>query len=156
MSTKGLTTHSDQQQTTEIDFDEEATVLLGRWLPIVGSMPQLIGAEQYGAAVRELVAWYEHVVSAADCCADPPIQGLDALVDELVHVSVPPDDHAELAKCRWAIRVAEELVSWRRCLREDGAESVPSGPATDRLELSIVGARRHITGLDSGSMISAP
>lgn len=138
------------QNSSEIDVDEEASLLLGRWLPVVGAMPKLIGATQHEAAVRELVAWYERVLQGTDYCADPPIEGLDALVDELVHVSVPPSDHAELAKGRWAVRVAEELVSWRRCLRNDGAESVPTGPATDRLELAIEGARQHIAGSRTG------
>jgi hypothetical protein len=142
-----LTTLSKQQHTTEIDIDKEATVLLGRGLPIVRAMPRLIGAKQHEVAVRALIAWYEHVSSDDDYCADPPIEGLDALVDELVHVSVPPNDHAELANGRLAVRVAEELVLWRRCLRDDGPESVPTGPATDRLELAIAGARRHIAGL---------
>jgi hypothetical protein len=153
MSTEELTTYSKQQHAAEIDIDEEATVLLNRWLPIVAAMPRLIGARQHEAAVRELVGWYEHVFSADNYCADPPTEGLDALVDELVHVSVAPNDHAELANGRWAVRVAEELVLWRRCPRGDGPESVPTGPAIDRLVLAIAGARRHIAGLD-GSMNS--
>jgi hypothetical protein len=154
MSSEQLTTPIDSQH-TEIDIDNEATVLLSRWLPLVGAMPELLGAKHHEAAVRELVAWYERVFQVDGYCADPPIEGLDAIVDELVHVSIPPNDHAELANGRWAVRVAEELVSWRR-LRDDGPESVPTGPATDRLELAIVGARRHIARLeDSGSMSSA-
>jgi hypothetical protein len=156
MSTEELTTYSKQQQrTTERDIDEEAAALLGSWFPIVGAMPQLIGAKQHEGAVRELVAWYEHVFSAGGYCADPPLEGLDALVDELVHVSVPPNDHAELANGRWAVRVAEELVVLRRRLRDDGSEAVPTGPATDRLELAIAGARRHIAGLDDPALRSA-
>jgi len=156
MSTEQLTTYSKQHQhATQKDIAEEATGLLGRWLPVVEAMPQLIGGKQREAAVRELVAWYQRVFQAQDCCANPPIQGLDALVDELVHVSIPPNDHAKLASGRWAIRIAEELVLWRRCLRDNGPESVPTEPATDRLELAIADARRHITGLDS-SMKSAP
>ncbi len=124
---------------------EEATALLGRWLPIVGAMPQLVGTKQHEAAIRRLVAWYERVFQVADYCADPPIDGLDALVDELVHVSVPADDHAELAKGRWAVRVAEELAFWRRCSRDDGSEPVRGGPARGRLDLAIVEARRHIS-----------
>jgi hypothetical protein len=147
-----LTTYRKQHQhTTEIDIDKDASVLLGRWLPIVRAMPKLMGATQHKAAVRALIAWYEHVHSADDYCADPPIEGLDALVDELVDISVPPNDHAELANGRWAVRVAEELVLWRRCLRDDGPESVPIGPATDRLELAISGARRHIAGLEGSN-----
>lgn len=144
MSSEQLTTHINEHQSTEIDIDEEATVLLSRWLPIVGALPHLIGAKERETVLRALVAWYERVLATEDYDADPPIEGLDALVDELATVAVAPNDHAELAKGRWAIRVAEELVAWRRCLRDDGAESVPTGPATDRLELAIVGAQRHI------------
>jgi hypothetical protein len=129
----------------DIDIDEEASDLLRCWLPFVRALPQLIGAEQHEAAVRELVAWYQHVSAASDYCGDPPIEGLDALVDELVHVSVPPDEHTELAKGRWAISVAEELASWRRYLRDDDeADLLPTRQATDRLELAIAGARRNI------------
>lgn len=144
MSSDRLTTHYDSQHGTGIDVDEEASLLLGHWLPMVGAMPQLIGGRHHEEAIRELVAWYERVFQGTDYCTDPPIEGLDALVDELVHVSVPSNDHAELARGRWAVRVAEELVSWRRCLRDEGTESVPTGPATDRLEVAIEGARRHI------------
>lgn len=146
MSSEQLTTQNDGQHSTDIDIDEEACVLLSCWLPIVGALPELIGAKEHVAAIRELVTWYERVFTARDCYAAPPIHGLDALVDELAIVAVAPNDHAELAKGRWAIRVAEELVSWRRCLRDDSAESVPSATATDRLELAIAAARRHIAG----------
>jgi hypothetical protein len=131
---------------------EEVSTLLGRWLPIVGAMPQLVATKQHEAAVRRLVTWYERVFQVADYCADPPIDGLDALVDELVHVSVPADDHAELAKGRWAVRVAEELALWRRCSRDDGAEPVPGGgplaaasiwPSSRHGVISPAARRRH-------------
>jgi hypothetical protein len=146
MSSEPLTTQQAESHSAEIDIDEGTSALLGRWLPVVRALPQLIGAEEHMAAVRELVAWYERVFAARDYCADPPIQGLDALVDELAIVAVPPRDHAELAKGRWAIRVAEELVVWRRCLRDDGAKPVAYATATDRLERAIGAARRHIAG----------
>jgi hypothetical protein len=146
MSCEQFTTQNERQHSTDIDIDEEACMLLACWLPSVGALPQLISAKKHVATIRKLVTWYEHVFAARDYCADPPIQGLDALVDELAIVAVAPNDHAELAKGRWAIRVAEELVSWRRCLRDEGAESVPSATATDRLELAIGAGRRHIVG----------
>ena len=145
MSSDRLTTQRKQHHTAAADLNEEATVLLSHWLPVVAALPQLIDAKQHETAVRELVAWYERVFLLDDYRADPPIQGLDALVDELAHVSVPADDHAELAKGRWAVRVAEELVSWRRCLRASGPGPVPAGPAADLLKQAIAGARRQIT-----------
>jgi hypothetical protein len=79
-----------------------------------------------------------------DYALDPPIEGLDTLIDELPSVSVPYNVHVELARGRWAIRVAEELVKWRQCLRTAGTGSLPTGPETTRLEFSIEAARRQI------------
>jgi hypothetical protein len=143
MSSDQLTNQRNGRHDAEIDIDEEASTLLGRWFPLVGALPKLIGAKQHKAAVRELIAWYEHVLADDGYCADPPIQGLDALVDELVHVSVSPGEYAELAKGRSAIRVAEELASWRRCFRDHEASSVPIECAADRLAQAIIGARSH-------------
>jgi hypothetical protein len=91
VSSAQLTTPTNSRHTA-IDFDDEASGLLSQWLPIVGGTPQLIGAKEHEAAVRELVAWYERVFQLDGYCVGRPIQGLDALVDELVHVSVPPND----------------------------------------------------------------
>jgi hypothetical protein len=84
--------------------------------------------------------------------ADPPIEGLDALIDELAEAAVPIDMHAELARARWAVRVAEELVRWRRSLVESGDGSRETADATNRLELAIEGARRQVgSGLADAS-----
>lgn len=157
MSSEQLTTPANSRH-TDIDFDDEASDLLSRWPPLAGALPQLIGARAHEVAVRDLIAWDERVFQLDGYCADPPNQGLDALVDELAHVSVPPHDHAEFTNGRWAIRVAEELVSWQRPRRDDGPGSPPTGRATDRPELAIGGAPCPIAGWEvgSGSMSSAP
>ena len=146
MSSDELMTQYNAPHGVEFEIDQEATVVLGRCLALVGALPQLVGAQQHEAVVRELVTWYERVLADDEYRAEPPTQGLDALVDELVHVSIPPSDYAELAKGRSAIRVAEELVSWRRSLRDHDADSVPIQCVTDRLEQAVIEARNHLAG----------
>ena len=129
----------------EIDPEAEAVSNLRAWHHVVRALPHLISADGRDGPIRELAAWYERVVEDEKCADDPPIEGLDVLIDELALVSVPFDVHAELARARWAIRVAEELVQWRRCLRTDGQESLALAEATTRLELVIEGAASQLT-----------
>jgi hypothetical protein len=129
------------------DIDPEAHALsdLRAWHHVVRALPHLINADGGDGPIRELATWYERVVEDESCVNGPPIQGLDALVDELALVSVPFDVHAELARARWAIRVAEELVQWRRCLRTEGQESPGLAEATTRLEQLIEAAASQLT-----------
>jgi hypothetical protein len=128
----------------EIDFAADAATLLRSWQRLITGLPELVGPGDRRRAVRELASWYERVLECEGYAADPPLEGLDVLVDELVHVNVSFEVHAELARARWAIRVAEELVNWRNCLGTAGPGSPPTGPATDRLELAMESARRQI------------
>ena len=134
----------DSQSPSEIDVDDEAVTFLRDWFPLVRVLPQVLITDERNRAVCVLVAWYERVYEQEEYSGQPPLEGLDALVDELTHVIVPPDVHAELARARWAIGVAEELVRWRSCFRRSGEGSPPTGPATDRLELAIEGGRRQL------------
>lgn len=133
-----------QPHTYEIDVGADAVELLRSWHGLVHRLPHLIDIEERRRTTWGLVAWYERVFDDDDYAVDPPIEGLDVLIDELALASVPHDVHAELAQARWAIRVAEELVKWRDCLRRAGLGTSPTGPATDRLELAIEEARRHM------------
>jgi hypothetical protein len=128
----------------EIDFAADAANLLRSWQQLVRALLELIGTDDRKCALWGIVSWYERVFECESYAAEPPIEGLDILIDELVHVNVSFEMHAELARARWAIRVAEELVKWRSCLRTSGAGPPSTGPATDRLELAIEGARRQI------------
>lgn len=129
----------------EIDVDRDASMLLCAWRPLVGRLPLLIvdGRED---AVVALVDWYEHLSQEEGCDADPPLEGLDALIDHLASAPVDQDVWAELAKARWAVRVAEELARWRRVMSSAGPGSGPLGPATDRLEAAMEEARRQLRG----------
>jgi len=133
----------------EIDFGALAARALRSWADLVRATPHLVGDDARTRALWGLVAWYERVFECDDYSVNPPIEGLDVLIDELARASVPYEVHAELARARWAVRVAEELVRWRHCLRADGPGSVPTGPATDRLELAQE-ARRQIEGTCGG------
>jgi hypothetical protein len=133
-----------EQRIDEIDLDAEAARLLRAWHDLVIGVPHLITTEERRRSTWGLVAWYERVFERDDFDLDPPIEGLDTLIDELALVSVPQTAHADLARARWAIRVAEELVRWRHCLRTAGPGSSRTGPASDRLELAIGEARGHI------------
>jgi hypothetical protein len=137
--------HHNQSQ-HDIDFAREAARLLGDWSALVQSLPQLISTHVRKRGVSALVEWYERASEEEEYSADPPIEGLDALIDELVEAAVPVEIHAELARARWAVRVAEELVRWRRSLVECGDGTCETADATSRLELAIEGARRQLGG----------
>ena len=130
---------------TDTDFDAEAVSSLRAWYDVVRALPTLIN-EARGQSIRALVAWYERVFEEEGFAFDPPLEGLDALIDELAVPTVPCDVHAELARARWAIRIGEELVKWRVCHRYTGTDSAPAAVATDRLDLAIQEARRQIEG----------
>lgn len=123
------------------DLEGAASVELRAWHHVVRALPHLVGVEDRRTPMRGLVAWYGRVVECDDFATDPPMEGLDALVDELALVTVPFDVHAELARARWAIRVAEELVRWRR-LADGDSESTKC--TADRLQRAIEEARTHM------------
>lgn len=128
----------------EIDPEVEAVSSLRSWHHIVRALPHLVSADGRDGPIRELVAWNERIIADEKCGDGPPIEGLDVLVDDLALVTVPLDVHAELARARWAIRVAEELVQWRRCLRTEGPGSAALARATGRLEDVIEEARQQM------------
>jgi hypothetical protein len=141
--TSGELINNGQAQ-SEIDFDGEAARLLRDWSALVRSLPQLLSTDDRKRAVGALVSWYAEVSEDEAYSADPPIEGLDALIDELAEAAVPMYTHAELAQVRWAVRVAEELVRWRSSLVESGEGTRETADATNRLELAIEGARRQV------------
>lgn len=137
----------DDISPSEIDFAREASRLLRAWIPLVRKLPELVNKDDRKRVVPALVLWYTHAAEEEEYSADTPVEGLDALIDELAEAVVPIDAHAELAQARWAIRVAEELVRWRRCLRRSGEGSREMADVTDRLELAIDGARRQMAAM---------
>ena len=142
MTIKGLHNNASHD---EIDPEGDAVSNLRAWHHVVHALPHLVGADGRDGPIRELCAWYERVIQDENCVDDPPIKGLDILIDELALVSVPFDVHAELARARWAMRVAEKVVQWRRCLRTDGQESLALAEATTRLEQVIEEAASQMT-----------
>ena len=132
---------NSRPESLHVDIDTDAISFLRAWLPLVRELPHLIRRQE---RVWDLLAWYEHVVEHEDYEADPPVEGLDALIDELAVPCVPYDVHAELARARWAIRVAEELVRWRHFLHSAGPDSPHTTLAIDRLDLATQEARGQI------------
>ena len=128
----------------EVDPEVEATSKLRARQHLVCALPHLISTGANEETVRKLVAWYERVVENGYEAVDPPIEGLDALVDELAMASVPHSVLVELARTRWAVRVAEVLVQWRQCLHMDGPGSTALAQATGRLEDIVEAGRTHI------------
>jgi hypothetical protein len=137
------------RQGHEIDIAAEANEALRTWHRQVREALVILDTPQYSDAIRGLVAWYERVFFDAEFVEPPPIEGLDAVVDELARAAQPLDSLRALAHARWAIRVGEELVSWRQCLRSFGLGSSPLGSATNRLELALEQARRQLDGPQS-------
>jgi hypothetical protein len=141
--------HTGSNRAENPDLEAAATVELRARSHVVRALPHLVGAEERKTPLLDLVAWYERVVESEQYATAPPIEGLDALVDELALVTVPLNVLAELARARWAIRVAEELVKWR-CLREsDGSSAVRF--AADRLQRTIEQVRNDAAPLSSRS-----
>ena len=134
----------DDESALGADLADEATILLRGWFPLVRILPSLILQEDRRDGTRGLVVWYRRVFEDAGYASGPPIEGLDALIDELAPFVVASDVHVGLARARWAIRVAEELVRWRSCSDGNGNDPVRASRARDRLELAITGARRQL------------
>ena len=125
----------------------EATAALESWRPTVVAVPRWTRTSNRAEPLGDLVSWYERICRDRDYRDPPPVEGLDALVDELA--SAPSDgarDHLGLA--RWAIRVAEELAYWRTKSRH-GADLAPARVAKSRLELALKGASRHAASVTS-------
>lgn len=127
--------------------------MLRDWSAQVSELPQLLNTDERKRAAGALVRWYERASEDEEYSADPPIEGLDALIDELAEAAVPIDAHIELAQAQWAVRVAEELVRWRSSLVESGDGTREMADATNRLELAVEVARRQIG--DGGGLANA-
>jgi hypothetical protein len=136
------------------DLEAAASIELRAWHHVVRALPHLVSAEERKTPVRGLVAWYERVVECDDYSAEPPIEGLDALIDELAWVVVPLNVHAELARARWAVRVAEEVVQWRRLQADAGTSTRRC--AADRLQRAIEEARNQMQQIGPGSRAARP
>ena len=128
----------------EIDIAADAADALRVWLRQVREALVILDTPKYSDAIRGLVAWYERVFFDAEFVESPPVEGLDAVVDELALAAQPIGLLRGIADARWAIRVGEELVNWRQCLLSFGPGSSPLGSATNRLELALEEARRQL------------
>jgi hypothetical protein len=124
----------NQDPVRAVDLAADAAAALRRWHFVVRAVPYLLSAKGRSLAILGLLFWYKRVLESTSFADDPAPEGIDALVDELASASTPFEVHRELARARWAIRVAEELVHWRRALATDGPTSLAIQRATDALE----------------------
>ena len=67
----------------EIDIAADAADALQVWHRQVREALVVLDTVSYSDAIRGLVAWYERVFFDAEFVESPPIEGLDAVVDEL-------------------------------------------------------------------------
>jgi hypothetical protein len=105
------------------------------------NIPRWARGEGRTRALERVVQWYERACSDTTFAEPPPLEGLDALTDELSEAR-SHDGLGGLAGARWAVRVCEELVHWRACRSVDVAPATARA-ASARLEFAYTGARRQ-------------
>lgn len=125
----------------------EAAAALREWTPFVDGMADWAGRDEHRAPIRGLIDWYVEVWSDEEWSEPPPMDGLDALADEL-SATTQGDRFARLGLARWAVRVAEELVRLRAAV---GRRAAPATVlvAGSRLELALGAAGRRLA--DAGA-----
>ena len=111
-----------------------ATFILRRWRRSIRRLP--LGARREDRdALWELVSWYEAMCLDGRFANPAPKAGLEAFV-LMGRERTPLGPHHDVIVARRALRVAEELANYRRCLR-DGADVPAVDIAANRLELAI-------------------
>lgn len=120
----------------------EAGSAVGRWSPIVGMVPSLASRASRSEPLRHLVIWYEQVAADPETAGAPPVEGIDALVDELTS-AISSETFDRLGRARWAVRVAENLVGLRTA-QLPAASPAMARVASARLELVLTAARRQL------------
>ncbi len=130
---------------------EAATTALRRWEPLVQEVPRLARSSDRAGSLRHLASWYARTVADGSFVEDPPLDGLDALIDELM--GVPPNgSFTTLAAARWAVLVCEELVRLRAALSVATPRDL-AVVAVARLELALTAARRQLA--ERSTLVSA-
>ncbi len=141
---------ADDEASREPALARRAREALQSWWATVENIPRWAHDARRSEALEEIVRWYERVFADPACVDPAPLAGLDALTDELTEAR-SHDGLGRLARARWAVQVAEELVNWR------ASQTVASGAtaisptvapamariADSRLELALNGARRQ-------------
>ena len=134
----------DEDSARALDIAADAADALRCWHFVVRAVLYLVGAKGRSLAILGLLFWYKRVLESTIFADDPAPEAIDALVDELVSASTPFQVQRELARARWAIRVAEELVHWRQVSAADGPDSPALQRATDSLECVLEEARAQV------------
>ncbi|HXW80301.1 MAG TPA: hypothetical protein VEJ84_12425 [Acidimicrobiales bacterium] len=122
-----------------------ALASIQRWRRIVTPLPLTAQSEDQEKKFRGLVAWYERVCADDRYSSAAPVEGIEALL------AIPLGNTMHdlfVSMAREAIRVAEELVNYRRLMSESGhADPRARDIARARLELSISTARERFDQL---------
>ncbi len=116
--------HGQVLHTSENDRAVEKSSALARsaldhWKPAVRGIPFLDPSGETSAALSRLVDWYERICIDDLYNKPAPLACLDALiVIERSHSS------RRVVMTHWAVRVAQELVEYRRELRNDSDSAI--------------------------------
>jgi hypothetical protein len=143
---------ADEESSAEAKLARDAGKALQGWRPAVLNIPNGARGEGRIRALENVVRWYERACSDTAFTEPAPLEGLDALTDELTEAR-SHDGLGRLAGVRWAVRVCEELVHWRACRGGDVAPTT-AGAASARLELALTGARRQFSAAPPDSLFS--
>jgi hypothetical protein len=127
----------------------EAEGAIQAWRPLVAALSKWAQRSARRPPLEDLSRWYERVCSDTSFSEDPPLEGLDALTDELTESRIY-DGLRHMARARWAIRACEELVHWR-AVRANKDAPATVRVALSRLELALTAARRHLGDKPAGS-----
>ncbi len=141
----------DDEAVSERGLDQESADALSAWHATVCKLPAWAHDARRARELEQLVQWYACTWNAPQGTEPAPQAGLDALTDELTdprcHRRLP-----EISRSRWAIRVAEELVSWRVArIGNDPRTRVNTRVAQSRLVLALRTARGQFGDEEGGS-----
>lgn len=121
----------------------EAVESLRQWGPQVRDALARLSVPDRRVAVRGLAAWYTRVSHDDSYAGAPPLEGMDTVVDALAGATLADVPFRRLARARWAIRVGEAVVVWRRC-REGGGDGIVAMDAVqDDLHVVLAEASRQ-------------
>lgn len=132
---------SEQEVWAQDELAVNAEQAMRKWLPDVRCISQWAHSGRRRDALTSLVQWYESVCALEVYVDAAPLDGLDALVDELT--GAPPYEALRrLGLARWALLVSEKLVQWRADLVTNAAPA-EAKISRDHLELAFTTALRH-------------
>lgn len=135
-------------QLDDARLDHEVVLTLDASRPSVDAAIELASTPPRATRLRELASWYGRVVERPSTSEPPPLEGLDALADELT-TATDQQRLMRLAAARWAVRLAEELVRLRSWGRASSSTAM-ARLAASHLSQTLRAARHHLAQGPSG------